>query len=656
MAEINRYTQMPQPLMVNPISFEEFSRIPIARAKAEGAGVAALERIKTDYNVDDADLGAITQLVDGIDKSKTSIVEDISNNGINSQTVGSVIKLKRERDNLYKTKIQQAEENKKLLYDWRQNIDKMTMQGVHPAWYGEHIKQREYKNWVDRGGTFQPTNEEGLPTMFQSNFGVKYIDMDEDIRKVYTEASRQGSQVTKSWGAGAPSVESVSAPGGETYDFWTSSGGGSKTVATNKENLDAAMNMLLNEYSNPNTERGKFVNYADVNIADIRSRLEMYKNEFLDTKNITQIESKTRQLMGKKDATLPSGGTTPYELTSFTESTYKPNPELNKVKAGTITNLVESWDKSATDIDPIRKKYTDEGVVSTSKGATLGVQRMINFVKNIFGKVASTKDKQNLINTFDATLQKLPQYTNGKITTAMIYNAQHGLPGYTDVVLDAVKEYQNDQANKMQQSKIVTSDYLYTEFGESIPKRDEKKTALDLLKGAKQIVREEDRTSLDKGEVDEIREKIWAGEADVQGTLPPLSPHLLDKYGKYIPGMTSANSVEVKGKGKYYIEIPAYLKKTPNYIRLEELNQKILETPPGVTKYGYYIPNGDGTFVEVGVKNDDSDWGNFQIVVPTKEGERYYDIKSNEKFMNILQGKDFFTTHTVPMLNQSKTK
>jgi hypothetical protein len=208
----------------------------------------------------------------------------------------------------------------------------------------------------------------------------------------------------------------------------------------------------------------------------------------------------------------------------------------------------------------------------------------------------------------------------------------------------------------MQQSKIVTSDYLYTEFGESIPKRDEKKTALDLLKGAKQIVTEEDRTSLDKGEVDEVREKIWAGEADVQGTLPPLSPHLLDKYGKYIPGMTSANSVEVKGKGKYYVEIPAYLKKTPNYIRLEELNQKILETPPGVTNYGYYIPNGDGTFVEVGVKNDDSDWGNFQIVVPTKEGERYYDIKSNEKFMNMLQGKDFFTTHTVPMLNQSKTK
>ena len=55
------------------------------------SSVAALGRIKTDYNVDDKDLNKISALVQGIDENKDKVVEGITNNGVTTQTISDVI-------------------------------------------------------------------------------------------------------------------------------------------------------------------------------------------------------------------------------------------------------------------------------------------------------------------------------------------------------------------------------------------------------------------------------------------------------------------------------------------------------------------------------------------------------------------------------------
>ena len=43
MAKINRFSQIVNPTVVNPISFEEFNRVPMAKARAKAEGLSTVQ-------------------------------------------------------------------------------------------------------------------------------------------------------------------------------------------------------------------------------------------------------------------------------------------------------------------------------------------------------------------------------------------------------------------------------------------------------------------------------------------------------------------------------------------------------------------------------------------------------------------------------------
>jgi hypothetical protein len=617
MAEFNRYTQMPAPLIVNPISFEDFAKVPLMKAKATGEIVGANERISTEYNVDDADLGKISTLVEGIDKVKENIVTDITNNGINSQSVGQVIALKRERDRLYKNKIQQAEENKKLLFAWRQKIDDMVMRGAISPEYGEKIKEKEYGKWVDKGGTFTKDNESDLPRMFQENFGVKYFDIDKDFREQFMEAARQGDVKTTSWGSGKSSVQDV-----DGLQLLVTPGGGSKTVSSNEKNLNAVMTRLLNEYHDPTTERGQFAEYGDIDLKTLQARAEKYKQEFLDTKNITQVDNTQKQVIGNgSDKTDMNGNDIATENNPIKESKFKISKDL---KEATTTNWKEFEVISNKYIDKQKaKSWWKRGIVNPSD-----VVDLIKELRGIGGSDPKTiKDKILLVYKFPTTIKELLR--TGDLTEAMVSNAKKGQIKWINHVVDKIGDYQENNIKQKQQTKVITEDYMRTEWGLDITKAAPEGSAKDIFKGDYNFYRLEDRSMVDgkvgDEEHDEIIKKLATGKAEVQGVIPMLSPDLLDENGNYIKGLSGARKVVInddnsKYFGKaYYVKLPPNLQKSKNFERIEGLNETILSLGVGDKTNELAYQNNKGEFERVEVVHIDSSPGTYDVI--TSDGQ-----------------------------------
>jgi hypothetical protein len=616
MAEFNRYTQMPAPLIVNPISFEDFAKVPLMKAKATGEIVGANERISTEYNVDDADLGKISTLVEGIDKIKENIVTDITNNGINSQSVGQVIALKRERDRLYKTKIQQAEENKKLLFAWRQKIDDMVMRGTISPEYGEKIKEKEYGKWVDKGGTFTKDSESDLPRMFQGNFGAKYFDRDRDFREQLMEAARQGDVKTTPTGGGSGKMTEDNG-----YNVFVTPGSGSVTTSTNEANLDATINRLVGEYMDPTTERGKFAQYSDMDLTELKNRAQLYKQEFLDTKSIKQWNSGSKQILGKKDPE-PTNGIIDTENNPMKESKHKISKDL---KEATTTNWKEFEFINDKYVKKQKKRpWYSRGIVNPSD--------VIDVIKELRGigdsDPKTIKDKILLVYKFPGTIKELLR--TGDLTEAMVSNAKKGQIKWINHVVDKIGEWQENNVKQRQQSKIVTEDYMRTEWGLEIPKVDPEKSAQDIAKGDYNFYRLEDRSVVKNEEGDEEYDAIkkslrLPGKAEVEGYIPMLSPDLLDENGDVLDDLSGGRKFTVKDPDSkyfnksYYVKLPPGVRDTKEYKIIKELNKIILSLGVGDKTNELAYQNNRGEFERVEVVHIDSSPGTYDVI--TSEGQ-----------------------------------
>lgn len=647
MTEFNRYTQMPAPLIVNPISFEDFAKVPLMKAKATGEIVGANERISTEYNVDDADLGKISTLVEGIDKVKENIVTDITNNGINSQSVGQVIALKRERDRLYKTKIQQAEENKKLLFAWRQKIDDMVMRGTISPEYGEKIKEKEYGKWIDKGGTFTKDNESDLPRMFQENFGAKYFDIDRDIREQLNEIKNQETIKGTSWAGGKSHLEQ-----GEGYTQLVTSGGGSRTKATNEANLEAAIQRIYQEYTDPNTERGRFAEYADVDISSLKDRLQKYKQEFLTKKDILQVDNSQRQLVGDgKKTDLPTTGT-PYVLGEFRPSKYQDSEMIKNI---TPNNLTNSWRKAE---DVTNKYMTDwESKLPPNRKTTAITgfgnwyektsRTLSEFFNNLIkgGPEVPLQDKKAVLNNYKDLVKFLTD--NGKISQTSVTLAYYDKTNpvkHIDIVLDAINQYYSEKKGIEQQPAFDVSNYIETTYGKSIPGINNKKAASDAFLGDEPMYTVSDRKAV-KLTADDKKEwrKIAAEDKlKLNGNIPALSIDLLDNNGNYIPGLTSASVVQGEDGTLYYRPLPEYLKNTATYKILDEINSKVVPLKPGEVVGGFYLFDGQGKGTPVKFRHSAIDVGSFQVIIPSLDGkELMYDVNDNPELLNNIVGEDF---------------
>lgn len=591
--QVNRYTQMPAPLMINPLSFEELSRVPLAKAQASAEGVAALGKIKTDYNVDDKDLDKISTLVKGIDEHKDKVVESISTTGVTSQTVNEVLNLKKNRDQVYKGVINQAEENKKRIDLWKNQVDEMVMNQRVPAWYANLIKSNVYdKGWK---GSFDEGSD--VPKTFQGNFGEKYIDMDADIREVLFQAASKGDVKTTAWGSGEPSVEQK-VLGDQGFNFMTTSGGGTKTVATNKKNLEEAIKMLESEYTDPTTERGKFSAYVGTSKEELKGIIEKYKNIFLDTRNEVRTESKTRQLMdgkGNNQVTAPIA----YDTQAFRESAYKLLSNLEKTNPTTSLFMNNAWKESKEEVNKsttqAKKDSNVPDVLTDMLGFGVKVQKFLRKMTGFGTSTPINTDEQiDVINRFGAVTDMLIK--TGDLKPITLYNASiKGERGnvYRNEVIEKIRDYTDTHVNPIEAPNLVTEDYMRTTYGLANKGIEPGEASRDIVKGAPNFIRFEDRENIDASENakehTEILKAINSGKAEVQGVIPMLSPDLLDANGNYIKDMSSARAVYVTDKDskyfnqKYYTKLPASLRNTPNFRRIEGINNTVMSLEVGQT-------------------------------------------------------------------------
>ena len=659
MPEINRYTQMPAPLVVNPISFEEFSRVPMAQAVEKGAGLAALGRINTDYDVDEADLGKVTEMITGIDQVKDGIVNKIANSNIDLQTVGEVLALKKQRDELYKTKINAAEMNKKIINNWRENVDRMTMSGQHPADYGELIKQRGYTDWQRSGGTFGVEGKDAKT--YIPDFGVKYIDVDKDIRSLMEQAARQGDVKTSQWGSGESKIEEM-----QGYNMLTTSGGGSKTISSNLKNITAAEALLEKEYNDPRTDRGKFAEYAgkDKVLTELHSRLEEYKKMFLDTKLDVRSESKTKQLMGKKDEVY-TGGTE----WATKDRILVPTDNIDAIKYGSKSSIVDRTFKTATDInkDYVKKEQTGETPSSFLRGLGMVVPSLATIIditnqlksgksfkdvsfagpnyraaKEIIGSSMQVfknqknayKDKLSAITDLPFAMEDI--VSKDKSFGKIVAKALQGDKNAIDATYDVLADYMTYDSGSIEiDPKIVTTQYTRTQYGLSLKGVNTVESAQDLFSNSFNALALNTGTTLDKKTQATINHKGKIGKMEVKGNIPLFSPYLIDKEtGKlnldYTGGFVVSDLTEKSedNQGEFLTPLPEKWKQTPEYERALELNSLVVPLQKGATTSVLMTDDGVN-YYPIEIRHDERQGQEFHYLY--NDGTGYSELKDEDQ-------------------------
>jgi hypothetical protein len=605
MPVVNRYTQNPQPLILNPLSFEELSRVPLAKAQASAEGVSAINRINTEYNVDDKDLGKVSTMIQGIDENKNKVVEDIASNGVNTQTINDVISLKKTRDNIYKTTINQAEENKKRVDTWRNQVDEMTMRGTHPAWYGELIKSKVYTPWQ---GSF---NEDGTVSTFVGDLGEKYIDMPKDITEELYRASSKGWVKSTPIGGGEGKFEQIQDPTtGGVSSVYTTPGQGERTQASNLQNLEETIKMLKSEYNDPTTERGKYAKYVGLTQEDIDATIDKYKKMYLDTKDVTQVSNKTRQLMdGKNNAV--TNNEIPTENLPKKMIT---NPLSEDVKT-TASGSIDAWNVAANKYfgkgvkNKENKSITGfEGVAQTNPlfslinwgtgkltsgnaldrlagfGPVEGVRQLVNAGKVVYeaiNHVEDTNKQLELIKFYHEGIKDL--INTGKVNKFRVMRAlKSNDKEAIKSVWKELKPYLLAQQEEQYTPKAYVGEAIMTEWGLDTKNKPEN-AGVDLTLGerayytldGKQLNPDEK-----KAVVDDLRTKN--NGSSKTGIIPLGSVSLIDKEtGKFIEGLTGGYIVMDSKGNQYMTTVRPDIKDKPEYRRIDRLNKTMFSLSLG---------------------------------------------------------------------------
>lgn len=565
MPEINRYTQMPAPLVLNPISFEELSRVPLAKAQAQAEGYGAISRIATDYNVDERDLGYVSNLVQGINEEKDKLVSTITSSGVNSQTVNDVLKLKSLRDNLYNTKIAQAEENKKRIEIWKQQVDQLYAKDSPE--YADFMKQKELSGWK---GTFADGD---MPKTFTGSYGPDYFDTQKDIydRLKYASEMTELSNVYRPSSGMPHTVES----NGQRITYVANEYG--KQVLSNEEKLAKAKELIRQEYLDKQTKRGRFKDYVEMTDQELDYQLNAAEESLKQT--MSKEHGGGRTIVGSdkiEDQPLPPA----YDIEKLRESTYKLVDGIKTRDKGKVSNFF--------------KAYNEVDDMEDNLSPMLYIAKRINkaFKKSRTMSTNSPEESIDLINRFSTVVDHLIQ--SRELTPAMVYNATNmsGASGdkYRNMVLDKIENFTEKNLSVWEAPAIYTEDYMRTDSGLKRTKIDPVAAAEDLRKGYKNLYTLDKRDVLnpEEGEGKLISEAITKGKMEVQGTIPDLSPDLLDKRGKYIDGMAGARLVkvldtdnsDVAGK-KYYIQQPESTKNTKEWQIMNSRSKTILNLAVG---------------------------------------------------------------------------
>ena len=635
---------MPSPLVINPLSFEELSRVPLAEAQAKAEGVAAINRVNTDFNVDTKDLNYVNNLTKNITDSKDRIVSSISSNGIDSQTVSDVINLKKQRDNVYKTQIAKSEENKKIIDVWRQSVDEMVLKGNIPSKYGEKIKQKEYSKWQ---GTF---NDKGTPNTFINTYGERYYDEDEDIKNVFKQAEDMtqlpGKEGYKYSSGSVPKLVNIPGIGNMIRTISPSEW----QKMSNAQKIHSAKQLLWEQYTNPNTERGKYAKYADYGQEEFQAladKLNYYEQMYTKEK-----EDRQGGEAHYSEGSNPSQTT--YVAQALRPSQYQESPNLDKASPGFFGKLAKSFVlTSDSSIDYLTGNNKNNPNHPSFWGHLNPFRSVTEFINNMKddNKVLDTKSK--VINQFDNTVQQLVK--DKVITSKEAWLAQQNVKGvsepYIKKVYAAVDKYQDEMTHVIEAPNIVSEDYMYTKFGLKQKDVDPVDAAKDLFKESTNYYNQKDRSILGgtSSEHEDLMKNLANKGAEVQGVIPMLSPDLLDEHSNYIDGLSSAKTVTITNKDsknfgkKYYVKLPQSTRdKDPNYHRIEELNKRILSLPTSEkTSLGDISILINGNPVPIQVKHNDAKPGSYTFKM--KGDPKTYDVTDDA--LTLMYGKEWLDTY-----------
>lgn len=251
MGTINRFMQPINPVIINPISIEQFAMVPLAKAEAKAAGIQALSTYTLPYNVDQKDLPYIKQLGDHIDTKKSDMITRIINEGITDNLVSDFIDLKGQYK-MAKKDVAIAENNKALIDQWKKEV--LQLHQNDPA-YVERILNREYgQGWQ---GTFNP---DGTSNVFEKTRAPKSFDIFEDFNQGLAGVPMEEIKELRQ-NPGSYSKLEQKADGTMGVFIYSSSG---KRVFTNRSKLETKLDAMLLDYSNPNSMRGAYAKYDEV--------------------------------------------------------------------------------------------------------------------------------------------------------------------------------------------------------------------------------------------------------------------------------------------------------------------------------------------------------------------------------------------------------
>jgi len=529
----NRYSRIIQPTVVNPISFEEFARVPMAEAQAQAAGLQATSGISTEFNVDQKDLMDVSAATDAIDQEKNSLIDNILSNGVNNETIGDFIRVKKIRDTKYKTFIDKAQANKQRIDTWRATVDAMVVNRSITPQFGETIKTKEYGKWDKTLG------QEGTTADFVPSYGVQYIDVDQDIQSIMRQNVMNLTDEIKehglktSWLAGRLVITDATG----------------RDVSSNYKSLTQAVKILENDYTNPETNRGAFAEYSDMAPQDLSDKINNYM-EFYKQEKIDKWGGR-RQFMNplQRKATTTQGGYAPTSKTIPVPIKYKTDipSSFNRTSAA-VVEASNIQDKKMSE-----KTFWEKVWEASPFGVYGKTKEILESWEE--GKLVSDEKNYNLgkiIEQYSSVANHLIK--SGKISPNLYKKATKNDIDSQEEVASEIRDYMEDLSERESTQTIFIGDYLNTEFGNKM-KNNPKGVARDIgtqLKGVpvyNVLDRDNPITGEDKAV---ISTALLDGTAVVRGVAVGGSSLTTDSKGDYIEELSQGYIVDI-GEDEYII-------------------------------------------------------------------------------------------------------
>lgn len=294
----NRFSQIVQPYVVNPIDVNMFAMVPMAKARAKAMGIKAAESYMFDYNIDQKDAEYINPLVKGVTDQKNSIVNRVRTEGVSNDLVSDLIQTKRNYDKV-QTDVRKAEENKKRIDSWSNKL--LALHKNNPT-YMDFVKNKEYG--IGWNGTF---SEDGSINTFDASYGPQYFDMtagyENALKGIRMELDKETS--------GGGYITTIKDPNtGQNRSMFVSSQGTS--TYSNKSKVLAQLDILKEKYKDPTTSEGAYADYIEMTDDAIDKMGEATANRMIQTE--TKKGNVSRRLLAAPDVTNPpdSPEETPY--------------------------------------------------------------------------------------------------------------------------------------------------------------------------------------------------------------------------------------------------------------------------------------------------------------------------------------------------------